>query len=120
MPGRVYELMPIAVLIGTLYALDDLAWAFRRITVLRASGLSTSALPAWPAVDGSTGGDHLRMGEALPRPAERAAQQWRLAATPLDGPQREPRTGLWVRDGRRFVQRAQRAAGHHAAVRLKN
>ncbi len=40
MPGRVYELFPIAVLIGTLYALTLLA-RHSEITVLRASGLST-------------------------------------------------------------------------------
>ena len=39
LPGRVYELMPIAVLIGTLYSLSALA-RHSEITVLRASGLS--------------------------------------------------------------------------------
>ncbi len=42
-PGRAYELMPIAVLIGTLYALSTLA-RHSEITVLRVSGLSTAAL----------------------------------------------------------------------------
>ena len=41
-------------------------------------------------------------GEYLAPPAERAAQQWRLAATRSMVSQ-ELRTGLWVRDGRRFV-----------------
>ena len=41
MPGRIYELMPIAVLIGTLYALSTLA-RHSEITVLRASGMSAS------------------------------------------------------------------------------
>jgi len=43
MPGRVYELMPIAVLIGALYALSTLA-RHSEITVLRASGMSTARL----------------------------------------------------------------------------
>lgn len=43
LPGRVYELMPIAVLIGTLYALSSLA-RHSEITVLRVSGLSSGAL----------------------------------------------------------------------------
>jgi lipopolysaccharide export system permease protein len=43
MPGRAYELMPIAVLIGTLYALSTLA-RHSEITVLRASGMSTGRL----------------------------------------------------------------------------
>lgn len=36
-PGRVYELLPIAVLIGSLYALTTLA-RHSEITVMRASG----------------------------------------------------------------------------------
>ena len=40
-PGRVYELLPIAVLIGSLYALTTLA-RNSEITVMRASGLSTA------------------------------------------------------------------------------
>ena len=43
LPGHVYELAPIAVLIGTLYALTMLA-RHSEITVLRASGLSTAAI----------------------------------------------------------------------------
>jgi hypothetical protein len=40
LPGRLYELFPIGVLIGTLYALTVLA-RHSEITVLRAAGLST-------------------------------------------------------------------------------
>ena len=40
LPGLVYELIPIATLIGTLYALSTLA-RHSEITVLRASGMST-------------------------------------------------------------------------------
>lgn len=43
LPGRIYELMPVTVLIGTLYALSTLA-RHSEITVLRASGLSTARL----------------------------------------------------------------------------
>lgn len=102
MPGRVYELMPIAVLIGTLYALTTLA-RHSEITVLRASGLST-----WRFLLGllSIGSVFVLLtfvfGEYLAPPAERAAQQWRLAATRSMVSQ-ELRTGLWVRDGKRFV-----------------
>ena len=38
LPGRIYELMPIAVLIGTLYGLSTLA-RHSEITVLRTAGL---------------------------------------------------------------------------------
>ena len=43
LPGRAYEILPIAVLIGALYGLTRLAH-HSEITVLRASGLSTGAL----------------------------------------------------------------------------
>ena len=43
LPGRIYELMPVAVLIGTLYALSTLA-RHSELTVLRASGMSTRSL----------------------------------------------------------------------------
>ena len=43
LPGHIYELAPIAVLIGTLYALTMLA-RHSEITVLRASGLSTTMI----------------------------------------------------------------------------
>lgn len=43
LPGLIYELIPIAALIGTLYALSRLA-RHSEITVLRASGLATRDL----------------------------------------------------------------------------
>ena len=102
MPGRVYELMPIAVLIGTLYALTTFA-RHSEITVLRASGLSTTRfLLALLGIGIVFVVLTFIFGEYLAPPAERAAQQWRLAATRSMVSQ-ELRTGLWVRDGRRFV-----------------
>ena len=41
LPGYVYDLMPIAALIGTIYALAQLA-AKSEFTIMRASGLSTT------------------------------------------------------------------------------
>lgn len=102
MPGRVYELLPIAVLIGSLYALTTLA-RHSEITVLRASGLSTGRfLFALLSLGSVFVAVTFVFGEYLAPPAERAAQQWRLAATRSMVSQ-ELRTGLWVRDGRRFV-----------------
>ncbi|MDD3354265.1 LPS export ABC transporter permease LptG [Zoogloea sp.] len=102
LPGRVYELMPIAVLIGTLYALTTLA-RHSEITVLRASGLSTRRFLMGLLGIGSVFVVlTFVFGEYLAPPAERAAQQWRLAATRSMVSQ-ELRTGLWVRDGKLFV-----------------
>ena len=99
MPGRVYELFPIAVLIGTLYGLTLLA-RHSEITVLRASGLSTRAMLV------SLGNVFVALtfvvGEFIAPPAEKAAQQLRLKATSALVAQ-EFRTGLWVKDELSFV-----------------
>lgn len=102
MPGRVYELMPIAVLIGTLYSLSTLA-RHSEITVLRASGLSTgkllSGLFQVAAVFALV---TFLIGEVVAPPCERAAQQMRLRATGSTVGQ-DLNSGLWVKDERRFI-----------------
>lgn len=101
-PGRIYELLPIAVLIGTLYALTTLA-RHSELTVMRVSGLSTGRMLKILAAIGSvfvllT----FVMGEYVAPPAERAAQQFRLQATRSTVSQ-ELRSGLWVKDGNLFI-----------------
>lgn len=102
MPGRVYELFPIAVLIGTLYGLTLLA-RHSEITVLRASGLSTRAMLSSL---GKIGIIFVLLtfvfGEFIAPPAEKAAQELRLKATSALVAQ-EFRTGLWVKDELSFV-----------------
>ncbi len=102
LPGRLYELFPIGVLIGTLYALTMLA-RHSEITVLRAAGLSTRELLVTLAKIGLVfAGLTLLVGEFVVPPAERAAQQLRLKAMGSLVAQ-EFRSGLWVRDERAFV-----------------
>lgn len=102
LPGRLYELFPIGVLIGTLYALTVLA-RHSEITVLRAAGLSTRDLLGTLAKIGLVfAGLTLVVGEFLAPPAERAAQQLRLNAMGSLVAQ-EFRSGLWVKDERAFV-----------------
>ena len=101
-PGRVYELLPVAVLIGTLYALTTLA-RHSEITVMRASGLSTPRMLRMLAGIGvvfvvAT----FIFGEYIAPPAESAAQQWRLTAT-RSAVSNQLKSGLWVKDGPRFV-----------------
>jgi lipopolysaccharide export system permease protein len=78
LPGHIYELAPIAVLIGTLYALTMLA-RHSEITVLRASGLSTGMI-----LGGLTKMGlafvllTFIVGDFVAPPAERAAKQLRL------------------------------------------
>ena len=103
LPGRVYELMPIAVLIGTLYALTLLG-RHSEVTVLRASGLSTSGFLCSLAKLGAlfvilT----FLVGEYVAPPAEREAQQLRLRAMSSMVAQGDLRSGLWVKDGHAFI-----------------
>ena len=85
MPVRVYELMPIAVLIGTLYALTLLA-RHSEITVLRASGLSTRGLlRALAKIGAVLALITFVFGEFIAPPAERQAQQLRLQALVVGG-----------------------------------
>lgn len=102
LPGRVYELLPVAVLIGSLYALTTLA-RHSEITVMRASGMSTWKMLR---VLGLIGSVFVVLtfvfGEYIAPPAESAAQQWRLTATSSTVSQ-QLRSGLWVKDGRLVV-----------------
>lgn len=102
LPGRLYELFPIGVLIGTLYALTVLA-RHSEITVLRAAGLSTrDFLGALAKIGIVFSALTLLVGELVAPPSERAAQQLRLKAMGALVAQ-EFRSGLWVRDERSFV-----------------
>ena len=101
-PGHLYELFPIAVLIGTLYVLAHLA-ANSEYTVMRGAGLSpwqtALALARIGAVFVLL---TFLVGEFLAPVSERAAQQLKLRATSAVVTQ-EFRTGFWVKDENRFV-----------------
>lgn len=102
LPGRAYEIFPVAVLIGSLYALTLLA-RHSEITVLRASGLSTSRmLLALGKIGAVFVIVTFLLGEFVAPPAERLAQQLRLRAMSSVVAQ-EFRSGLWVKDERAFV-----------------
>ncbi len=101
-PTHIYELFPIAVLIGSLYVLSRLA-ANSEYTVMRAAGLS-------PA---DTGLILFRIGivfalmtflfgELVAPFADGAARRLKLQATSAVVAQ-EFRTGLWIKDEGRFV-----------------
>jgi len=102
MPGRVYELMPVAVLIGALYALSALA-RHSEITVLRSSGMSTgNLLIGLFQVAAAIALITFLIGEVVAPPCERAAQQMRLKAKGKAVGQ-DLRSGFWVKDERRFI-----------------
>ncbi len=101
-PSHVYELFPVAVLIGTLYAISHLA-ANSEFTVMRGSGLAplratTTLFRIGIVFVVAT----LVFGELIAPVSERAAKQLKLSATSTIVAQ-EFHTGLWVKDDRRFV-----------------
>lgn len=101
-PSRAYEIMPIAVLIGTLYALTQFA-RNSELTVLRAAGVSTRRLTvALLRIGLIFAVTTFVLGEYVAPPLERIGQKWRLRSTNASLPQ-ELRTGMWMRDGRLFV-----------------
>jgi lipopolysaccharide export system permease protein len=102
-PGHVYELFPVAVLIGTIVALVQMA-ASSELTVFRSSGASLWQMIgalfkiALPLVVLS-----LVCGELLAPPSERMAQELRLKAQNAQVTLKEFRSGVWVKDDRNFV-----------------
>lgn len=97
LPGHIYELMPIAALIGTIYALAQLA-SNSEFTAMRAAGMGTRrALWAIFRVGVVFAVLTLAVGELLTAPAERAAQAVRMSA--LGGSVvGQFRSGLWIKD----------------------
>jgi lipopolysaccharide export system permease protein len=105
-PGHVYELFPIAALIGTLFALAQLV-ANSEYTVMRVSGVSIPRM-AFTLVEVGLLFSVLTfvIGEFVAPPAEQFAQQ--LRARSITGViAQEFRSGLWVKDERSFVNVAQ-------------
>jgi lipopolysaccharide export system permease protein len=101
-PGHVYELFPIAALIGTLFALVQLL-AHSELTVMRVSGISLSRMAGMLAQIGLLfAAVNFVFGEFIAPASEEAAQQLRLRATRGLVAQ-DFRSGLWVKDEHSFV-----------------
>jgi lipopolysaccharide export system permease protein len=102
-PGHIYELFPVAVLVGTISALVQMA-ANSELTVYRASGASLMQMIAalfkiaLPLVVLS-----FVCGEFIAPPSERMAQQIRLKAKNSPVSLQEFRSGVWVKDEQSFV-----------------
>ncbi len=102
-PGHIYELFPVVVLVGTIFALVQMA-SNSEITVFRSSGASLGQLIgalfkiALPLVLFS-----FICGEFLAPPSERMAQKLRLKAQNAQVSLKEFRSGVWVKDERSFV-----------------
>jgi lipopolysaccharide export system permease protein len=101
-PGRLNELIPVAVLVGGLFAWNRLALS-SEFSVMRTGGLSALRLVAWMVSVGLlVGGLALLLGEYVTPPAERAAQQLKLRAT-SGVVAKEFQTGVWAKDGTTFI-----------------
>ena len=101
-PGRLNELIPVAVLVGGLFAWNRLALS-SEFSVMRTGGLSAPRLVAWMMGVGLLiGGLALLLSEYVTPPAERAAQQLKLRAT-SGLVAKEFQTGVWAKDGPTFI-----------------
>lgn len=106
-PGHVYELFPIAALLGTLFALAQLV-ANSEYTVMRVAGVSSRAmilmvLPLGLAFAATT----FIVGEFVAPLSEAAAQKLLLRARNTGIVAQEFRSGLWVKDDHSFVNVSQ-------------
>jgi lipopolysaccharide export system permease protein len=101
-PGHVYELFPIAVLIGTMFALAQLA-ASSEYTVIRVSGVSAVRFAlALAQVGVILAVTNFLIGEFVSPEAEQAAQRLRVRAK-TGVVASDFRSGLWVKEARSFV-----------------
>jgi lipopolysaccharide export system permease protein len=117
-PTRAYELMPVAVLIGTLYVLAHLA-NNSEFTVMRAAGMSPGQA-AWRLL--KTGLVFalftFALGEWIAPASESLAQRVRLRAM-MSVVSQDLHSGLWFKDERAFINvREARDAYHLVGVRI--
>ncbi len=106
LPGHAYELLPVAVLIGTLYVLAHLS-SNSEYTVMRASGLSPARAGLVLAKVGvAVVALTFAIGEWVAPTTEEMAQQTRMRAmSSLIG--QGLQSGLWFKDERSFINVAQ-------------
>ncbi|MFM1987758.1 MAG: Lipopolysaccharide export system permease protein lptG [Pseudomonadota bacterium] len=113
LPSHVYELMPIAALIGAIYALAQFA-SHSEFTAMRAAGMGRKlALSGVLTVGAAFALVTALIGEIVAPPAERLAQSLRLTAlgTTVGG---QFRSGMWIKDTLRDPQ------GNPVALRFVN
>ncbi|MEY3244629.1 MAG: hypothetical protein RJB20_869, partial [Pseudomonadota bacterium] len=101
-PGHVYDVVPVAVLVGCMMSLSQLA-RHSELLVLRVSGLSVFKLGLILVQIGLlftllT----FSVGELLTPISEKMAQRLRIQASHAVVAQ-EFRSGLWVKDDRQFI-----------------
>lgn len=101
-PGHVYDIMPVAVLVGSMYSLGQLA-RYSELVVLRVSGLSIFNIAILLLKIGAIFTIiTFLIGELVTPFSEKMAQRMRIKATDSVVAQ-EFRSGLWVKDGNSFI-----------------
>jgi lipopolysaccharide export system permease protein len=101
-PGRIYELFPIAVLIGTIFALAQLA-ANSEYVVIRVSGVSVRRFALILAQIGMVlAAVNFLLGEFVAPASEQAAQRLRVRAK-TGVVASDFRSGLWIREANSFI-----------------
>lgn len=101
-PGHVYEVVPVAVLVGTMYALGQFS-RYSELIILRVSGVSIVRIGiALLRVGLIFALLTFIVGEFITPLSEKTAQRMRIKATDSVVAQ-DFRSGLWVKDGSSFV-----------------
>jgi lipopolysaccharide export system permease protein len=101
-PGHIYDVVPVAVLVGMMYSLGTLA-RNSELVVMRVSGLSLFSI-GWILVKVGLLFTALTffVGELITPISEKMAQRLRVKATDSVIAQ-DFKSGLWVKDGKSFV-----------------
>ena len=101
-PGHLYEIVPVAALIGTLFALSKLV-ANSEYAVMRVSGLSSWRVAGvFAAIGVVLAALLLLLGEYVAPWSDQTAQRYKLSATRSVVAQ-QFRSGLWVKEGSSFI-----------------
>jgi lipopolysaccharide export system permease protein len=102
-PGHIYELFPVAVLIGTIFAMVQMA-ANSELTVYRCSGVSLKQMmTALLKIGLPLAILCFLCGEFVAPPSERLAQRTKLRAQNATISVKEFRSGVWVKDEHSFI-----------------
>ena len=101
-PGHVYEVVPVAVLLGMMYSLGTLG-ANSELVVMRVSGLSLPQIGIALLKIGMVFTlVTFLVGELIAPISEKMAQRMRIKATDSVVAQ-DFKSGLWIKDGKSFV-----------------
>ena len=102
LPGRIYEIIPLAVLLGSMLAIGQLA-SSSELTIIRSSGYSIKRIAKSLIITGLFFSIiTLMIGELITPKSEKNAQQVKINSTASVVSQ-EFKSGFWIKDGNNFV-----------------